>query len=255
MTTDSSIDNLSIVIPAYNEADRLPDTLKAIAAHFDRHSTSPEIVLVDDGSDDATFQVMLAWCEDRDHTHAITIPHAGKAHAVRAGVDQAARDRVLFMDADLAVPLSQIEKLVAALDAGADIAIGSREVAGARRHGESLIRHSRGRLFNWFVSFLAVRGIRDTQCGFKAFATPVARHVFASSRLYSTPPSHLTGPSVTAFDVEILFLANRLGYSIAEIPVLWRHIPGSKVDPIRDPLRMAIEVLRIRLNTILGRYP
>ena len=230
-------------------------TLAALAAHYDNAPTAPEIILVDDGSDDDTFQLMESWRGPRGDSHAVSIPHAGKAHAVRAGVERAGRDRVLFMDADLAVPLTEVPLLTTALDAGADIAIGSREIPGARRDAESLIRHSRGRLFNWLVSLFAVRGIKDTQCGFKAFATPVARHLFASSRLHHQPPARLNGPSVTAFDVELLFLASRLGYSIAEVPVQWRHVPGSKVDSLRDPLRMTLEVLRIRLNALIGRYP
>ncbi len=255
MTPGNGLADLSIVVPAYNESARLPGTLAALAAHYDNAPTAPEIILVDDGSDDDTFQLMESWRGPRGDSHAVSIPHAGKAHAVRAGVERAGRDRVLFMDADLAVPLTEVPLLTTALDAGADIAIGSREIPGARRDAESLIRHSRGRLFNWLVSLFAVRGIKDTQCGFKAFATPVARHLFASSRLHHQPPARLNGPSVTAFDVELLFLASRLGYSIAEVPVQWRHVPGSKVDSLRDPLRMTLEVLRIRLNALIGRYP
>ncbi|MDP6507438.1 MAG: glycosyltransferase family 2 protein [Chloroflexota bacterium] len=255
MTTADSLADLSIVVPAYNESDRLPGTLAAIAEHYGNAATAPEIILVDDGSDDDTLQLMESWCASRADAHAISIPHAGKAHAVRAGVERAGRDRVLFMDADLAVPLTEVPLLTTALDAGADIAIGSREIPGSRRDAESLIRHSRGRLFNWFVSVFTVRGIKDTQCGFKAFATPVIRQLFQGSRLYSQPPTRLNGPSVTAFDVELLFLAGRMGYSITEIPVQWRHVPGSKVDSLRDPLRMALEVLCIRFNALIGRYP
>ena len=255
MTATQEITDLSIVVPAYNEEDRLPRTLAELAEFFDAGTGKIELILVDDGSTDSTFQIMADWCEERDFARAIRIEHAGKAHAVRAGVQEAKRDRVLFMDADLAVPLPEMAKLLKALDEGAELAIGSRELAGTSREGESLARHFRGRLFNWFVALLAVRGIRDTQCGIKAFDTAVARHIFAESRLYDRPPKQLTRPRVTAFDVEILFLANRLGYTVAELGVNWRHVPNSKVDPIRDPLRMALEVLRIRLNAMLGRYP
>ena len=255
MAASEAITNLSVVVPAYNEEDRLPATLAELATFFDEGRGEVELLLVDDGSTDSTLEIMQRWCAGRDYARAIAIVHAGKAHAVRAGVGEAARDRVFFMDADLAVPLPEIAKLLTALDQGAELAIGSRELAGGRRAGESFARHFRGRLFNWFVATVAVRGIRDTQCGFKAFDTAVIRHIFAESLLYNNAPTHLTRPKVTAFDVELLFLANRLGYTVAEVGVDWRHVPNSKVDPFRDPLHMALEVIRIRVNAILGRYP
>ena len=255
LAANAEITDLTVVVPAYNEEERLPDTLAELAEFFDEGPGDVELILVDDGSTDSTLEIMRGWCAGRAYAREVGIEHAGKAHAVRVGVAEAGRGRVLFMDADLAVPLPEIWKLISALDEGAEVAIGSRELAGGLREGESFARHLRGRLFNWFVAMLAVRGIRDTQCGFKAFETPVARHIFAESRLYSQAPIQLSGPRVTAFDVELLFLARRLRYTIAEVGVNWRHVPNSKVDPIRDPLQMALEVVRIRLNALLGRYP
>lgn len=243
------------MVPAYNEALRLPATLEAIDKFVEENAGTIEVLLVDDGSTDATFKIMQDWCAHRKYAREIRISHSGKAHAVWKGVREASQSRVLFMDADLAVPLSEIGKLTAELDAGAHVAIGSREMLGSQRADESIARHYRGRLFNWLVTLLAIKGIRDTQCGFKAFQTKTIQHVYVESRLYRNEPTHLRGPSVTAFDVELLFLARRLGYTIKEIGVKWRHIPNSKVDPIRDPLKMALEVLRIRINACLGRYP
>ena len=243
------------MVPAYNEALRLPATLEEIGKFVDESTGTIEVLLVDDGSTDSTSEIMQDWCTYRKYARKIRISHSGKAHAVWKGIREASQSRVLFMDADLAVPLSEISKLTTELDAGADVAIGSREMSSSQRADESIARHFRGRLFNWFVALLAIRGIRDTQCGFKAFQTKAIQHIYAESLLYRNEPTHLRRPSVTAFDVELLFLARRLGYTIKEIGVNWRHIPNSKVDPIRDPLRMALEVLRIRINAFLGRYP
>ncbi len=255
MAANAEITDLTVVVPAYNEEERLPETLAELADFFDEGAGDVELILVDDGSTDSTLDIMRGWCAEREYARAMEIDHAGKAHAVRAGVGEARRGRVLFMDADLAVPLPEIQKLISALNEGAEVAIGSRELPGGLREGESFARHVRGRLFNWLVALLVLRGIWDTQCGFKAFETPAARHIFAESRLYNESPTKLSGPRVTAFDVELLFLAKRLQYTIAEVGVNWRHVPNSKVDPIRDPLQMALEVVRIRLNALLGRYP
>jgi hypothetical protein len=158
------------------------------------------------------------------------------------------------MDADLAVPLEDARKLLDELDRGADVAVGSREARGANRLGESPMRRLRGRAFNWLVRSLVVKGISDTQCGFKAFTKNAAHQIFSRTLLHATPDAGLRGPSVTAFDVEVLFLANYLGFEIVEVPVRWTHVPESKVRALSDPLRMTGDVFKIRLNAMTGKY-
>jgi dolichyl-phosphate beta-glucosyltransferase len=244
---------LSIVIPAYNEAQRLPGTLLTIADYLAAHWPSAEVVLVDDGSDDATLRLARDFSADRAGWRILALPHRGKASAVRTGMLAADGAIVLFSDADLSTPLEHTAQLVAAIVAGADVAIGSREGVGARRIAEPLYRHVMGRVFNGLVRALAVPGINDTQCGFKAFKREVAQDLFHHARLYSGGNT-VIGPRVTGFDVEILYLARRRGYRIIEIPVQWQHVAGSKVRPVRDAARMFGDVAQVRLNALLGRY-
>lgn len=246
--------DLSIVIPAYQEESRLPKTLSALDDFVASGTSDIEIVLVDDGSEDATAEIMSAWCADRPFARSLSLPHAGKAHAVKNGIMAAHRNRVLFMDADLAVPLEEVPKLLRELDGGADVAVGSRETYGASRAGESPLRRLRGRAFNWLVRSLLIKGIRDTQCGFKAFTRQAARRIFTKTLLHAMPKPGLKGPSVTAFDVEVLFLAAYLGLEIVEVPVRWTHVRESKVRTLADPLRMTGDVLKVRLNAMTGKY-
>ena len=246
--------DLSIVIPAFQEESRLPKTLSALDDFVAAGTSGIEVVLVDDGSQDATAEIMSAWCAERPFARYLALSHAGKAHAVRNGVMAARRNRVLFMDADLAVPLGEIPKLLRELDRGADVAVGSRETHGSSRVGESPLRRFRGRAFNWLVRSILIKGISDTQCGFKAFTRKAARRIFTKTILHSAPRPDLKGPSVTAFDVEVLFLAALLGLEIVEVPVQWTHVPESKVRTLADPLRMTGDVLRVRLNAMTGKY-
>ena len=246
--------DLSIVIPAFQEGARLPGTLAALDEFLAGDVSEIEVLLVDDGSDDATPEIMAAWCSDRPFARFLVLPHAGKAHAVKTGVMAASQNRVLFMDADLAVPLEDAPILIDELDRGADVAVGSREARGADRRGESPIRRLRGRAFNLLVRSLVVKGISDTQCGFKAFTKNAARQIFSRTLLHATPNFGLKGPSVTAFDVEVLFLASYLGLQVVEVPVHWTHVPESKVRALSDPLRMTADVLKIRFNAMTGKY-
>ena len=248
------IRDLSIVIPAYQEESRLPKTLSALDDFVASGTSDIEIVLVDDGSEDATPEIMSAWCVGRPFARSLSLLHGGKAHAVKNGIMAARRNRVLFMDADLAVPLEEIPKLLRELDRGADVAVGSRETHGSSRVGESPLRRFRGRAFNWLVRSLLIKGISDTQCGFKAFTRQAARQIFTKTLLHATPNQGLRGPSVTAFDVEVLFLAVHLGLDIVEVPVRWTHVRESKVRTVADPLRMTGDVLKVRLNAMTGKY-
>lgn len=245
--------DISIVVPAYNEAARLPATLAAIDAYLTQRNAPSEIVVADDGSNDATLAIAHAFKPEQATIQVLALPHRGKAATVRSGVLASTGKHILFTDADLSTPIEYTTRLVAALDAGADVAIGTREGKGATRLHEPWYRHLMGRAYNLLVRLLAVPGINDTQCGFKAFHYDAARDLFSRARLH-TGDAVVTGARVTGFDVEILHLARRRGYKIAEVPVFWEHVSGSKVHPLRDSIQMAGDVLRVRLNALMGRY-
>jgi dolichyl-phosphate beta-glucosyltransferase len=244
---------LTIVVPAYNEEHRLPSALRSIHSYLEQQPYTGEVIVVDDGSIDATISSVRSVESQVGPIRLLELPHRGKAAAVRAGMLEARGQLVLFTDADLSTPLSFIEQLSQAIEAGADVAIGSREGKGARRLGEPGYRHVMGRVFNAVVRAIAVPGINDTQCGFKMFRHRVAQDVFSSLRLYDGS-QEVTGPRVTGFDVEVLFVSRKRGYDIVEIPVQWRHVPGSKVAPLSDSVRMFADVIRVRLNDLRGRY-
>jgi dolichyl-phosphate beta-glucosyltransferase len=246
---------LSLVIPAYDEAQRLRSTLVRMDAFLREPPRSPvELVLVDDGSRDKTLEIMQEFARGRSDVQVVANAHRGKAFAVRSGMLAARGDVVFFSDADLSTPLDESRRLLRALERGASVAIGSREGTGARRQSEPLYRHLMGRGFNFLVQLLLVPGVRDTQCGFKMFTREAARAIFSRLKRYGPDAPIVQGPMVTAFDVEVLFLARKLGFKIAEVPVLWRHEPGSKVRPVVDALRMGRDVGLVKWNEWRGAY-
>jgi dolichyl-phosphate beta-glucosyltransferase len=254
MGTSSNPPALSVVVPAYNEEQRLPDTLSQILAYLDRQGYRSEIIVADDGSTDKTAQMVEQLCGQHASIRLLRLDHRGKGFAVRAGALAARGEYVLLCDADLAVPIEEWERLHHSLEHGYDIAIGSREGLGARRLGEPWYRHFMGRVFNLIVRMLAVGGIQDTQCGFKALRLPVAADLFQRVRIYGEDAPRVQGAAVTAYDVELLFLARRRGYRIAEIPVPWRYGTETKVNPLRDSWRNLHDVLAVRWYALRGMY-
>ena len=245
--------SLSLVIPAYNEAPRIAATLRAATAFLAEQPFATELILVDDGSSDETARIARATLAGRPNARVLAIPHAGKAAAVRAGMAEARLEQIAFSDADLATPLASLLDLRAAVAAGCDVAIGSREGAGARRLGEPTYRHLMGRAFNGLVWLLLLRGIPDTQCGFKLFRREAARAILARARLYRDG-APVSGPRVTAFDVELLVVARALGYRVCPVPVVWTYGEGSKVHPLRDSWHNMRDLLRVWNHRKRGRY-
>ena len=228
---------LSIVIPAYNEQARLPRTLLETIRWCSLRNLDFELIIADDGSEDGTLALGRDFERSDKRIRALGCAHRGKGATVRSGVLNAKGSYVLFMDADGATSLNEIPKLLAALEGGHHVAIGSRVV---RRPGEvevktSLHRRAIGRVFALFVNLFVVKGISDTQCGFKMFRHDAAMEIFSRQKL----------PGF-AFDVEILFIARRLLLSIVEIPVNWVAQPGSKVNLVNDSLKMLWDILYIR---------
>ena len=231
---------LTIVVPAYNEEKRLGATLKRMLAYFDEQAHPFEILVVDDGSTDGTASLVETISACRGEVQLIAYsPNRGKGYAVRQGMLAGRGERLLISDADLATPIEEVEKLTAKLNAGYDIAIGSRDVKGSEliKH-QSWLRETGGKTFNKMVQLIAVPGIHDTQCGFKLFTRSAAQAIFSRCTV-----DHF------AFDVEVLYLAIHIfGYRVAETPVRWAHQEGSKVVFWRDAIRMAKTLFRIRMT-------
>lgn len=245
---------LSVVIPAYNEERRLPQTLQSVVEYLARQSYASEVIVVDDGSQDRTVQVVELFRAAHPNVALIRNDHRGKGYAVRTGMLVAQGHIVLFSDADLSTPIEEIDELLPWFEHGYGIVIGSREGSGAKRIHEPFYRHMMGRVFNFVVRLLTVRGIDDTQCGFKAFRDDVARELFTRMKLYGENAQTVTGSMVTGFDVEVLFIGYKYGYKIKEVPVEWRYGIESKVNPLKDSFELFRDVLRVRWNDLRGMY-
>jgi dolichyl-phosphate beta-glucosyltransferase len=236
---------LSIIIPAYNEEKRLPATLRRIRDYLDRQPVAAEVLVVDDGSSDATAAVVARVArEDRRVRLLAYGANRGKGYAVRHGMACARGSRLLMSDADLSTPIEELGRLSAAVDGGADVAIGSRVLPGSHLAvPQPRLRELVGRGFNGVVRLLALPGIRDTQCGFKLFTRAAARDIF---------------PVLTVdqwcFDVEALLVARKLGYRIQEVPITWVNEANTKVNVLRDLARTALDLARIRARWLL-RHP
>ena len=246
--------HLSLVVPVYNEERCIEANLGTIVDYLNLQQYPSEVIVVDDGSRDDTAQIVEKAAQKAAHIKLIRNDHRGKAYAVRTGVLAAEGRYILFADADLATPVDQTAKLLAALEDGHDVAIGSREAYGARRIGEPWTRHFMGRVFNLLVRLLIMGQHRDTQCGFKAFSRQAAHDIFQSVRLYGEDAALLDAPAVTGFDVELLYLAHRKGYRVAEVPVEWHYGSDTKVNPLRDSWRNFRDILRVRYYALRGLY-
>jgi dolichyl-phosphate beta-glucosyltransferase len=245
---------LSFIIPAYNEHDRIRASLASAHASLSLLPYSFELLVVDDGSDDDTFSSAHLFASDHPEVTVISIPHAGKAAAVRAGMRQASGSYLLFSDADLATPLTYIEEFVVRAQLGADVVIASREGATAERIGEPHYRHFMGRVFNRMVQLLLLPGIEDTQCGFKLFTRSSAKLILDRTLLYTDMVTEVTGARVTAFDVEMLVIARRLGMKIDVVQVEWTYGSQSKVNPLTDTIMNARDIARIKLHDLRHAY-
>jgi dolichyl-phosphate beta-glucosyltransferase len=230
--------HLSIVIPAYNEETRLLPTILTIIDYLDRKAEQYEIIIVNDGSTDTTVDIVQKLQKLKPSVQLISLDrNSGKGAAVRKGVMQAQGQLILFIDADGATPFAEIEKLLSAINEDFDVAFGSRAMPLSDTKVISWFhRKFLGRIFNFFVSKLFSQKVYDTQCGFKLFKHSAAKAIFAIQSLDGF-----------SFDVEVLFIANRLGMKIKEIPVNWSNVSGSKVNVILDGIKMFLDLIRIKL--------
>ena len=234
---------LSLIIPAYNEETRLADTLRQVLEFAERQSYSIEVLVVENGSVDGTFQIAQDFARQHPQIQVLQNALSGKGRAVRQGMLAATGEYRFMCDVDLSMPIEEINRFIPPTLEGYDIAIASREAPGAIRHGEPYYRHFVGRIYNGLIRSLALPGLQDTQCGFKCFRGAVAEELFRCQTL--------TGWS---FDVEILFIARLLGYKLIEIPIHWYYNPHSKVKVVRDSFKMGVDLLTVRLNALRGVY-
>jgi glycosyltransferase involved in cell wall biosynthesis len=237
--------DISVIIPAYNEEKRLPPTLARIEQYLAARPYSAEILVVDDGSRDATARVVEGLQTRAPRLRLISNGgNRGKGYSVRHGMIEATGDIALFTDADLSAPIEEADKLLAAL-AHCDVAIGSRGLDhNLIETHQSGVRELAGKSFNWAVRAAIGVQFADTQCGFKAFRRERTRVLFEQQRIERF-----------GFDPELLFLARRHGLSVIEVPVRWAHDPGTRVHVLTDGLRMVGDLAVIRWNSLIGRYP
>jgi dolichyl-phosphate beta-glucosyltransferase len=235
----------TIVIPAYNESARLGATLERVLAFVSQQAWDAEVIVVNDGSSDDTSEIVRRYAKDHENLRLVDNPgNRGKGYSVRNGVLHAKGAMVLFTDADLSSPIEESLKLFEALSAGADIAIGSRWLRSElQTQRQSVARQVLGRVFNLLLRVLLQLDFKDTQCGFKAFRQNSARVIF--------PLQKIDG---WGFDPEILFLACKSGFKVAEVPVIWAHDDRTRINPIVDGARMVLEMGRIRWNSLTGKY-
>jgi dolichyl-phosphate beta-glucosyltransferase len=234
---------LSIVVPAYNEETRLPGSLQAIADFVAQKTYPVEVLVVNNNSRDRTGQIIEEYAAEFPFVRGLFESAQGKGAAVRSGMLAARGEYRFICDADLSMPIEEIDKFLPPHLEGYDIAIASREAPGAVRYEEPWYRHLMGRVFNTIVRLFAVPGLQDTQCGFKMFRAEVAENLF--------PLQTMNGWS---FDVEILYAARRWGYTIVEVPIHWYYKNNTRIHPIGDSRDMFADVFKIRRNGQRGLY-
>lgn len=226
---------LSVVIPAYNEESRIERALEQVTRYLSTRDYLWEVVVGDDGSTDGTARLVEQAASEGPGIRLLSLEHRGKGWAVKNAILAASGEYRLVCDADLPVPLEQMERFLPPILSGVDIAVGSRDVPGSRRFGEPVLRRLMGRVYNLLVRLLALPGFRDTQCGFKCFRGAIVPQLFQRQ----------VAEGFT-FDTEVLFLARKRGLTVQEVAVDWHYGEGSKVRPFRDSLAMAGDLLRMR---------
>ena len=233
---------LSVIIPAYNEQTRIADSLYIIKEYLSKQAYRSEIIVVDDGSNDLTTEIVkfidIYGKEQLEHAEGTLIENnnnKGKGYSIAKGMLRASGEIVLFMDADHSTHIAEVEKLFPYFDLGFDIAIGSRRMKNSIVEKKPWYRNLMSQLFNQAVRLISLHGIRDTQCGFKAYRHVVAQDIAKQQRIFGF-----------GFDVEHLYIAQRSGFKIKEVAIEWKHCEGSKVDPMRDSILMFLDLIRIR---------
>jgi glycosyltransferase involved in cell wall biosynthesis len=233
---------LSVIIPAHNEESRLPDTLEQVFRFLGEQAFESEVLVVENGSTDQTFEV-AQWFARKYATCRVIRSEKGKGAAVRHGMLEARGEYRFMCDADLSMPVEEIVKFIPPKLETFDVAIASREATGAVRYNEPSYRHLGGRGINYIIQLLILPGLNDTQCGFKCLRAEIAEELFKRQTLNGW-----------SFDIELLYLARRRRYRVREIPIHWYYHPETKVSAVRDAVRMIGDIFRIHANAWRGRY-
>ena len=235
----------SVVIPAYNEAERIGPSISAICKHLTACGVDYEIIVVDDGSTDSTSDIVKSHTQKNGRIRLISYhPNKGKGYAVRTGMLSARAESVLLSDADMATPIEELKKLQKVAQNRCEVVVGSRALKDSAVEGwRPWYRELSGKVFNRIVRWLAVPKVRDTQCGFKLFTGGSARKIFSVARLDGF-----------GFDVEALYLAHKFGCRIHEVAVLWSNSPSTKVSVLKHTLPMLLEIIKVRVNDWNKRY-
>jgi glycosyltransferase involved in cell wall biosynthesis len=234
---------LSLIIPAHNEENRLPGTLEQAFRFLEQQAYTYEVIVVENGSSDHTYGIAQEFAARHPNLRVIQNDWRGKGLAIQRGVKEARGEYLFLCDADLSMPIEELNKFIPPQLGDPDIAIASREAPGSVRYNEPYYRHLTGRVFNTLIRLLVLPGLQDTQCGFKCIRADVAKDIL--------PYQTLTG---WAFDVELLYIARHRGYTILEIPIQWYYNADSKISVFRDSLRMFLDLLLIRRNARRGLY-
>src|SRR6266478_5823465 len=244
-TTSDRRPAYSIIIPAYDESARIGATLATVLAYAEARGWDAEVIAVDDGSRDNTVEIVRSYAQSNPRLRLLQNPgNRGKGYSVRNGRLHARGEVLLFTDADLSSPIEEAEKLFAAIAAGADVAIGSRWLrSDLQSQRQPLYRQLFGRIFNLMLRVTLGLTFRDTQCGFKAFTRRAAQTIFP-----------LQTVERWGFDPELLYLAKKFSFKIAEVPVAWAHSEGTRISLLRDGIRMFAEMVKIRWNALTGKY-
>ena len=234
---------LSIIIPAYNEANRLPQTLAQVSDFLQQQTYTYEVIVVENGSSDHTFQVAQSFAQDLPQFRALRATDRGKGLAVQTGMLAATGQYRFMCDADLSMPIAEVNRFLPPQLENIEIAIASREAAGAVRYDEPGYRHWGGRGMNLIIRMLALSGLRDTQCGFKMFRADIAEDLFKHQTILNW-----------SFDIEVLYIARLRGYRIVEIPIPWYFKSETKLNPLQDALRMVRDIMIMHRNRLRGVY-
>lgn len=243
MTGDSSQPFLSIVVPAHNEQLRLPRCLTLIEGFLQTQPYQAEVLIVENGSHDRTLEIAREHAASRRWVRVLQVPGRGKGQAVRAGMLAARGDYRFMCDVDLSMPIEEVARFLPPRTRGYDLVIASRQGAGARRVGEPLHRYIMGRVHSAIVKIIAIRGFKDTQCGFKMFSRQAAEDLFRVQQIEGI-----------GFDVELLLIARSRGYTVQQIPITWHYDSDSRIELVKDSLGMLRDTWEVRRNLRDGIY-
>lgn len=243
MRPDDTAPFLSIILPVHNEENRLPKTLEQVDRFITSRSFKSEVIIVENGSNDRSLEIAREYSRSHPTFQVYHEDARGKGLAVRSGMLKASGHYRIFCDVDFSMPVDEIMRFLPPQVTNVDVVIGSREAKGAVRYNEPAYRHLIGRIFNSMVRFMVLPGLQDSQCGFKLFSAACAEDVFQKQTM-----------SGMSFDVEVLYIARRAGYSIIEIPIPWYFNADSRVKLVEDSLRMAVDLYQIRRNGRNGLY-